>query len=189
MLDSEAVRWQGPELKISDQASLGELDPEAIREAAYTEGLALGVKEGEKQGKAKFNLGDHMRALDVLTRVLESDPTHLEALTLIIKTYEQREKWPEAVAYRQRRAELLQLERVVPPNLPDVPPPLTTQPRLHRTKRRRVMHGLVQDPPRPVPTLDPLPQHRITDTCKYELTHNVSQIARMMMKINSPSLS
>ena len=59
-----------------------------------------------KQGKAKFNLGDHMRALDVLTRVLESEPSHLEALTLIIKTYEQREKWPEAVAYRQRRAEL-----------------------------------------------------------------------------------
>ena len=53
-VDSEAVRWQGPELKISDQASLGELDPEAIREAAYTEGLALGVKEGEKQGEAKF---------------------------------------------------------------------------------------------------------------------------------------
>jgi len=52
--NSEAVRWQGPELINTEQASLAELEPEAIREAAYAEGLALGLKEGEKQGQEKF---------------------------------------------------------------------------------------------------------------------------------------
>ena len=46
----EVVRWQGPELINPDQALLAEQEPEAIREAAYAEGLALGLKEGEKQG-------------------------------------------------------------------------------------------------------------------------------------------
>lgn len=59
-----------------------------------------------KQGKAKFNLGDHRRALDVLTRVIESQPAHREALDLLILTFEGREKWEEAISYRQRRAEL-----------------------------------------------------------------------------------
>lgn len=59
-----------------------------------------------KQGKAKFNLGDHRRALDVLTRVIETHPEHREALDLLILTFEGREKWHEAISYRQRRAEL-----------------------------------------------------------------------------------
>ena len=85
--NSEAVRWQGPELKISDQASLGELDPEAIREAAYTEGLALGVKEGEKQGEAKFaasiaTLGALLEGIQEPLRKMDDDLA--KALSLLV---------------------------------------------------------------------------------------------------------
>ena len=59
-----------------------------------------------KQGKAKFMLGDDRRTLDLLMRVIETEPNHLEALNLLIETYERREKWEESIYYRQRRMEL-----------------------------------------------------------------------------------
>ncbi len=59
-----------------------------------------------KQGKAKFKTGDLRRALDVLSRVVEANPAHREALDLLISTYEAREKWEEAIFHRRRRLEL-----------------------------------------------------------------------------------
>ena len=63
-----------------------------------------------KQGLAKFRVGDSRRALDVLTRVIESDPYHQEALNLLIESYEQREKWDDSIFYRKRRLETLKNE-------------------------------------------------------------------------------
>jgi tetratricopeptide (TPR) repeat protein len=59
-----------------------------------------------KQGKAKFMVGDYRRTLDLLSRVIEIDASHREAIDLLIQTYERREKWEEAVYYRRRRLEL-----------------------------------------------------------------------------------
>ena len=59
-----------------------------------------------KQGKAKFMLADDRRTLDLLIRVMEIQPHHQEAMELLIQTYERREKWEEAIYYRQRRLEL-----------------------------------------------------------------------------------
>ena len=61
-----------------------------------------------KQGKAKFMLGDDRRALDLLIRVMETQPSHSDAIDLLINTYERREKWEESIYYRQRRLELTQ---------------------------------------------------------------------------------
>jgi flagellar assembly protein FliH len=85
--NSEAVRWQGPELINPDQASLAELEPEAIREAAYAEGLALGLKEGEKQGKAKFAAS--IATLDALLESIQEpirkmDDDLAKALSLLV---------------------------------------------------------------------------------------------------------
>ena len=70
------------------------LTPEARVEVMY------------KQGKAKFMLADDRRTLDLLIRVMEIQPHHQKAMELLIQTYERREKWEEAIYYRQRRLEL-----------------------------------------------------------------------------------
>lgn len=85
--NSEAVRWQGPELKNRQQASSGELEPEAIREAAYAEGLALGLQEGEQQGEAKFAasiaaLGALLEGIQEPLRKMDDDMA--KALSLLV---------------------------------------------------------------------------------------------------------
>jgi tetratricopeptide (TPR) repeat protein len=62
-----------------------------------------------KQGKAKFQVGDFRRALDLFSRVIELDTHHPEALSLLIETYDKREKWEDSIFYRKRRIETIEV--------------------------------------------------------------------------------
>lgn len=52
--NANLVTWQGPELQEEQVSSVAQLDPEAVRQAAYEEGFARGRAEGEKQGQEQL---------------------------------------------------------------------------------------------------------------------------------------